>query len=346
MSATASGKSPSPLRIGFQVWGQFVSWDELMETGRRIDTLGFDGLWSNDHLLPVGGGGPEAREIERGPVWDGWMTLMGWAGLTKHATVGCLVSGVGYRQPTLLVKMATALDHATDGRAILGLGAGWHAAEHRAFGFSYPSLGERLDRLEEAALISRQMLDGQPATVDGRWLRADGVRNEPRPVQDRLPLLVGGSGERRTLPIVARTADIWNGEGDPETFARKSALLDELCREAGRDPSSVRRTVGLPPPLIRARRGEAVEVLTEALVHQGSVHDDAHAAAEGSPFVGPGEQILDRLREYSAAGADEVMFDWPTPSDDETLLALAGPIREALEAQGVDSGPVQGQPGA
>jgi alkanesulfonate monooxygenase SsuD/methylene tetrahydromethanopterin reductase-like flavin-dependent oxidoreductase (luciferase family) len=147
-----------------------------------------------------------------------------------------------------------------------------------------------------------------------------------------MPLLIGGSGERRTLPIVARTADIWNGEGDPQTFARKSAVLDELCREAGRDPSSVRRTVGLPPPLIRADRSQAVEVLVDALVRHGTGADDARAAAEDSPLVGPLDQVLDRLREYAAAGAEEVMFDWPSPSDDETLMALAGPMREALRA--------------
>jgi len=318
------------LRIGFQVWGQFVTWAELMATGERIDELGFDSLWSNDHLLPVVGGGTEAGEIEQGPVWDGWMTLMGWASRTTRVTLGVLVSGVGYRHPSLTVRMVTALDHATNGRAILGLGAGWHAAEHRAFGFDYPSLGERLDRLEEAALISRQMLDGGAAVVPGRWLRADGARNEPRPLQARLPLMIGGSGERRTLPIVAQTADMWNGEGEPETFARKSALLDRLCLAAGRDPSSVRRTVGLPPPLIRARRVDAIAALTELLVHQGSGPREALTAAEDSPLVGTVEQVAARLRAYVHAGATEVVFDWPTPSDEETLLALAGPVRRAL----------------
>lgn len=327
-----SGAASSPLRIGFQVWGQYVDWTELMEVGRRIDALGFDGLWSNDHLLPVAGGGDEALEIEQGPVWDGWMTLMGWAALTSTVSLGCLVSGVGYRNPTLLVKMATALDHASDGRAVLGLGAGWHAAEHRAFGFSYPSLGERLDRLEEAALISRQMLDGEAATLDGRWLTADAVRNEPPPLQERLPLLIGGSGEKRTLPIVARTADIWNGEGDPATYARKSALLDELCRSVGREPADVGRTVGLPPPLIRADRSEAVETLAQSLVRHGTDAGVALAAAQASPLVGPLEQVTERLREYVVAGVQEVMFDWPTPSDEETLEALAGPIRGALDA--------------
>jgi F420-dependent oxidoreductase-like protein len=320
------------LRIGFQVWGQHVGWPELMEVGRRIDELGFDSLWSNDHLLPVAGGGPAPIEGSAGPVIDGWMTLAGWAERTSRVTLGCLVSSVSYRHPVVLVKMATALDHASGGRAVLGIGAGWHATEHRAFGFAYPSLRERLDRLEEAAGLCRQLLDGSPATLDGTWFRAAGGRNEPAPIQARLPLLVGGSGERRTLPIVARYADAWNGEGDPATFAHKSAVLSERCREAGRDPGAVRRTVGLPPPLIRPRREDAVEVLAGHLVDHGLPEADARSAAASSSLVGSAEQVAARLREYRDAGAEEVMFDWPTPSDDATLMALAGPVRALVHA--------------
>ena len=115
-SREPAGASSEPLRIGFQVWGQFVSWEDLMASGARVDELGFDSLWSNDHLLPVAGGADEAKEIDRGPVWDGWMTLMGWATRTAQVSLGCMVSGVGYRNPALLVKMATALDHATEPR--------------------------------------------------------------------------------------------------------------------------------------------------------------------------------------------------------------------------------------
>lgn len=321
---------PPRLRMGFQVWGQFVTWDDLMACGRRIDELGFESLWSNDHLLPVGGGGDALVEVPSGPVIDGWLTLMGWAERTARVTLGCLVSSVSYRHPTLLVKMASVLDHASGGRAVLGVGAGWHAAEHRAFGFVYPSLRERLDRLEEAVLICRAMLDGEAAHLDGTWFKAVGARNDPPPLQARLPLLVGGSGEKRTLPIVARHADAWNGEGDPATYARKSALLDGLCRAAGRDPGSIHRTVGLPPPLVRPRRADAVAALAALLERHGLSGSEAHTAADGSALVGTAEQVATRLREYSAAGAREVVFDWPTPSDDETLLALAGPVRELL----------------
>jgi alkanesulfonate monooxygenase SsuD/methylene tetrahydromethanopterin reductase-like flavin-dependent oxidoreductase (luciferase family) len=242
------------------------------------------------------------------------------------------VSSVSYRSPTILVKMATALDHASGGRAVLGIGAGWHATEHSAFGFELPSVGERLDRLEEAGWICRQMLDGGQATLDGRWFRADGAPNDPPPVQARLPLLIGGSGERRTLPIVARCADIWNGEGDAETWARKSSLLTDLCHQHGRDPGTLRRTVGLPPPLVRRDRAEAVAILTDHLVRHAIPVADARNSAEASPLVGTVEQVAAELRNYQAAGADEVMFDWPPQSDEQTLVALAGPIRSAPDS--------------
>jgi alkanesulfonate monooxygenase SsuD/methylene tetrahydromethanopterin reductase-like flavin-dependent oxidoreductase (luciferase family) len=296
-----------------------------MAVGTRIDELGFDGLWSNDHLMPSTVDGIE------GPVFDGWMTLAAWAERTRRVRLGCLVSSVSYRPPAILVKMVTALDHATGGRAVLGIGAGWHASEHRAFGFELPAIGERLDRLEEAAAICRQLLDGQPATLHGRWFDADGAANDPPPVQAQLPLLIGGSGERRTLPIVARYADIWNGEGDPAAFARKSAVLTERCRDIGRDPATLRRTVGLPPPLIRGDRAEAVVVLADLLARHGVPTADARSSAEASPLAGTVEQVAAQLREYQAAGADEVMFDWPMPSDEQTLLALAGPVRRLLE---------------
>lgn len=327
---TAKGQ----LRMGFQVWGQFVRWRELMEMGRRIDELGFDSLWSNDHLLPVAGGGPEAVALDRGPVWDGWMTLAGWAERTERVTLGCLVSGAAYRNPGLLVRMVTALDHASGGRAVLGLGAGWHAAEHRAYGFDYPTLRERLDRLDESARICRQMLDGGAANVHGTWYSAHGAHAEPAPLQQHLPLLIGGSGERRTLPLVARVADVWNGEGDPETYARKSRLLDDLCRASGRQPASVHRTVGLPPPLIREDRDEAVAALADRLIRHGLAPDAARTASETSPLVGSIEQVVAHLRSYEVAGAREIIFDWPSPADEATLQALAGPVRAGLAPAG------------
>lgn len=319
------------LRIGLQVWGQYVTWDELMSIGAEIDALGFDELWSNDHFLPLAAGTDGADGGLEGPVFEGWSILFGWAARTRQARMGCLVSGAGYRNPGLLVKMATALDHATGGRAALGLGGGWFGPEHRAFGWAFPPLGQRIDRFAEAAQICRGLLEGEAVTVEGTWFTTDGARNDPPPVQARLPLVIGGSGEKRTLRIVAETADIWNADGDsPESLARRNAILDGHCRDVGRDPATIERTVGLPPPLIRATRDAAVEALTAVLERQAIDRAAAERAARASPFADTAEAVIAQLRAYRDAGASAVMFDFPAPYDHATLEALAGPVRSAL----------------
>lgn len=319
------------LRIGFQVWGQYVSWPDLMAIGREIDRLGFDELWSNDHFLPLAAGSDGADGGLEGPVFEGWSILFGWAGVTSRARMGCLVSGAAYRNPVLLVKMATALDHATDGRAAVGLGGGWFEPEHRAFGWDFAPLGRRIDRFAEAARICRGLLDGESVSAVGEWFTTDGARNDPPPVQARLPLVIGGSGEKRTLRIVAETADIWNADGDsPESFARRNAILDEHCRTVGRDPAAIERTVGLPPVLIRETRDEAVDALAEILERHATNGAAARRAADASPLAATADDVADLLRRYHVAGASAVMFELPAPFDQTSLQALAGPIRQAL----------------
>jgi alkanesulfonate monooxygenase SsuD/methylene tetrahydromethanopterin reductase-like flavin-dependent oxidoreductase (luciferase family) len=230
----------------------------------------------------------------------------------------------------LTVKMATALDHASGGRAILGLGAGWHEPEHRAFGYDVLSLGDRISRFDEASRLARAMLDGAPSTQEGAWVSGHEVVNDPPPVQARMPLLIGGSGERRTLRIVARDADIWNGEGDPATYAHRNAILDERCREIGRDPDSIRRTVGVPPICIRESRAAAVDALARILAAQGGSPDHAREWAASSPLADSQDAVIRLFRAWRDAGAEEAIVDLPAPIDDETMERLAGPVRERL----------------
>jgi alkanesulfonate monooxygenase SsuD/methylene tetrahydromethanopterin reductase-like flavin-dependent oxidoreductase (luciferase family) len=241
-----------------------------------------------------------------------------------------MVCGVGYRNVGLTVKMATALDHASNGRAMLGLGAGWHEPEHRAFGYELLSLGDRISRFDEASRLARAMLDGVPISQDGRWISGQDLRNDPPPVQARMPLLIGGSGEKRMLRIVARDADIWNGEGDPATFAHKSAVLDEHCAEIGRDPRTIRRTVGVQPVCIRDTRAAAVDALTAILAAQGGSPALARAWAASSPLADTEEEVAALFRAWHRAGAEEAVVDLPSPIDDETFERLAGPVRERL----------------
>lgn len=325
------------IRIGFQVWGQVVAWPELMEAGRAIEAHGYASLWANDHFYPIAGDGAGLVTGHDGPVFEAWLTLAGWAAVTERLTLGCLVAGAGYRNPGLLVKMATTLDHASGGRAVLGLGAGWHEREHRAFGFAYPPLRERLDRFEETATVVRQLLDGEAVTFAGRWVTLDGARNDPPPLQGRLPLLIGGSGERRTLPLAARLADAWNGEGDPAIYGRLARLLDDRCADARRDPGSLVRSVGLPPVCIRDSREAAVEALAATLARHARSRSDARAWAAASPFADTAERVTGLLRAYADAGAGEAIFDWPAPFDGETLDRLAD-VAERLRPVGARGG--------
>jgi alkanesulfonate monooxygenase SsuD/methylene tetrahydromethanopterin reductase-like flavin-dependent oxidoreductase (luciferase family) len=320
----------APIRIAFQIWGQAVAWPDLMAAGERVEALGFASLFANDHLMPILGDADGPVLGSPGPVFEGWMTLGAWAARTTHIPLGMLVCGVGYRNVGLTVKMATALDHASDGRAMLGLGAGWHEPEHRAFGYEMLSLGDRISRFDEASRLARGMLDGAPYTQDGRWVSGFEMRNEPPPVQVRMPLLIGGSGEQRTLRIVARDADIWNGEGDPATFAHKSAVLDAHCAELGRDPAAIRRTVGVQPVCIRDSREAAIDALAAILGSQGADPTSARAWAASSPLADTQDTVVRLFRAWRAAGAEEAVVDLPTPLDDETMERLAGPVRERL----------------
>jgi alkanesulfonate monooxygenase SsuD/methylene tetrahydromethanopterin reductase-like flavin-dependent oxidoreductase (luciferase family) len=319
-----------PIRLGFQTWSMGVDWSDLMAAGERIETLGFASLWANDHMMPVLGDAAGPVVGPPGPVFEGWMVLAGWAARTRRVPLGTMVSAVGYRNVGLTVKMATALDHASGGRAILGIGAGWHEPEIAAFGYEPLSLGERISRLDEAADVARRMLDGEAVIAEGRWIRAAGLRNDPPPVQPRMPLLIAGSGEQRTLRIVARDADIWNGEGSPELYAHKNEVLDRWCAEVGRDPRAIRRTVGVPPVCIRSSREEAVDALARILARFGGSGAQAHGWAESSPLADTAEVVAGLFRAWRAAGAEEAIIDQPSPLDDETFDCLAGGVRERL----------------
>ena len=315
-----------PIRLGFQIWGQSATWAELMAAGEHVERAGFASLWANDHLMPIQGDENGPVLGADGPVFEGWMTLGAWAARTSRIPLGVMVCGVGYRNVGLTVKMATALDHASAGRAMLGLGAGWHEPETRAFGYEVLSLGDRISRFDEAAGLARGLLDGRAMTVDGTWIRAAGARNDPPPLQPRMALVIGGSGERRMLRIVARDADIWNGEGDPATYARKNAVLDAHCADLGRDPAAIRRTVGIQPICIRDTRAGAVEALAAILSHHADSPAQARAWAESSPLANTEDVVAALLRGWGAAGAEEAVADLPARIDVETFERLAGPV--------------------
>ena len=225
------------------------------------------------------------------------------------------------------MKQATALDHLSGGRAWLGLGAGWHQRDHTAFGFDLPPVRERLDRLDEQSAAVRALLDGREVTVDGAWVRMDRAVNDPPPL-GRLPLLIGGSGEKRTLRIVARDADAWNGEGSPAGVG--APLRDPGRTLRGRSAATRpgdradRGRADAPRPG-HARGGEALARRDPgAQPHAGA---EAAAIAEADALAGTLADVLATCEAWAAAGAEELIIDWPAPFDVESLERLAAALR-------------------
>jgi F420-dependent oxidoreductase-like protein len=259
---------------------------------------GFDSVWVMDHffqLPPLGG--PDA------PMLEAYTLLGALAARTRRVQLGTLVTGVTYRNPAILAKIVTTLDVISRGRAILGIGGAWYDVEHQALGVDYPRDGVRLDMLEEAVQVCRAMFTGDDVSFTGTHYRLDHARNLPRPVQAGGPkIMIGGGGEKRTLRLVARYADLCNVTGDVATLARKIEVLRRHCAEAGRDPAEV--AVTWMTPLI----------LTTSEQNTAEVHEMLAASAspeETAGFtVGQPHEIPELVAGHIEAGADEVIFSF------------------------------------
>src|SRR5918999_338855 len=228
----------APLKFGANCWNQYTDWSGWIAAQRRAEQLGYESLWTWDHLYPIVGS-------DRGPILECYTAMAAVATSTERATVGLMVGANTFRNPALVAKMATTLDHISGGRAVLGIGGAWFETEHRAYGFEFgASPGERLRWLDEAARIMRGMLDGTEPSGK-RYYASRGVRNDPPPVQPRMRLLIGGGGERRTLRTVARYADACNLGGGFENVKRKAGVVGRNWGGGGRAPAEIERTVGM-----------------------------------------------------------------------------------------------------
>ncbi|MBX3706361.1 MAG: TIGR03560 family F420-dependent LLM class oxidoreductase [Pseudomonadales bacterium] len=209
--------------------------EDVLTLARHVERTGWDGFWYADHFMP--------NAADTSAPWpEAWVTLSALGALVPRLRIGTLVVGNTYRHPAVLAKMAATLDHVTGGRVVLGLGSGWQENEHRQYGIPFYTVGERLARLDEACTVIRSLFSQPKTSFDGRFYRLEDASLEPKPVQQPLPLLIGGGGEQVTLRITARHADEWNVWGDPAILAHKMAILDGHCRQLGRDPKSIRRT--------------------------------------------------------------------------------------------------------
>jgi F420-dependent oxidoreductase-like protein len=305
------------MRFGAAFWVQRTGWPDLREAVLHAEAAGFDDLWIDDHLLSDEGDWPDAK-------FEGWTTLAAVAAITGRVRLGHLVSANTLRNPGLTAKMATTIDHVSGGRVILGIGAGWFEREHEAFGFEFgSSIGERLDRLAEAVPLLRRLLDGETVTHDGRFYRFQDAVCTPHPVQARLPILIGGSGPKKTLPLVARYADLWNAYGTPDEVAAADAILRAACEAAGRDQRDIERTVNLNV-VIRSGRAQAERAWAGWLAGHLPQTDEQDLSAGGTV-----EEVAATLLRYRDAGFAHPVLIFRTPFDVETMDRLPE-LRAAL----------------
>ena len=270
------------------------------------DQSGFESLWVMDHFwqLPALGGPDE-------PILEAYTLLGALAARTSRVQLGTLVAGVTYRNPALLAKMITTLDIISKGRAILGIGAAWYEPEHDGYGFAFPRAGERLDRLEEAVQICRALFREDRPTFVGRYYSITDARNVPRPIRGGgPPIMIGGSGERRTLRLVAQYGDMCNVSGGPATVAHKLDVLRTHCEEVGRDPSEI----------VTTRLGTLVLTGSSAETDRSTSFLRGLAGDEfGEQFiVGEAAEVVDQVGAFVDAGLDGLIFNMPL-SDPETV---------------------------
>ena len=307
------------LRLGAHVGQQNMSIEKLRATWRLLDEhLDWISAWDHLYEAPPAGGTVDHFEA---------LTVLGaLASETERARIGCLVFYVGYRSPGVLAKAATTLDHLSNGRFELGLGAGWHAQEATAFGYDFPSVGTRLDMLDEATTIIRSLLTTDRTTFIGKHFRVEDASCLPSPVQTRLPIWIGGAGEKKTLRLVARHADGWNiAYVSPQELARLGGVLDGWCETEGRDPSAVKRGVNLTFNLASTKAGATA--MREQLESQWG---PTFGRIAGGALLGTPDDAVARILEYVDAGADDINIALRAPWDDDVLRAYLDEVVPAV----------------
>lgn len=303
------------VKIGVLLWPQTASWPDIRDAAALADRSGAASLWTWDHLNSIVG-------PWEGPIFEGWSILAGWSQVTERATLGLMVAANTFRNPGLTAKLATTLDHLSGGRAVLGLGGAWFEREHDAYGIDFGSgFGERLDRLDEAVMLVRRMLDGETVTHDGPVYPMRDALVTPRPVQVKLPIMIGGSGPKKTLRTLATYGDQWNSMGEPSKLAERDAILRQHCAAIGRDDAEIERTT-------------TVDIVIRDTREAGLAYYQARLAAYGEEFdpdwnffVGRPADIAESLQPLLALGFRHVLIDMPAPYDLETI----GRIGELLE---------------
>ena len=276
-------------------------WPEVSSLAQHAEQTGWDGIWYADHFMPN-------AEDTTAPWPEAWTTLAALAGCVPRVRVGTLVSGNTYRHPAVLAKMAATLDHISGGRAVLGLGAGWQENEHQQYGIPFYTLAERLARLSEACQVIKALYNESVANFSGDFYQIEAASLEPKPLQQPLPLLIGGGGEKVTLKIAARYADEWNVWGTVDTLRHKMEILDGHCRDVGRNPAEIQRSaVAL---LFMSDDADFLERMRGAGIERPSI-------------IGDVAEVRDIVAQYEAIGVDELIVpDFTLGSGDQKRATM------------------------
>ncbi len=271
----------------FSIWpSPMRPWDEIYELTQHCERTGWDGVYFADHFMP---NAADATPLD-GDTLECWSVIAALAASIPRLRLAPLVTSVTYRHPAVLANIAAAVDNISAGRLLLGIGAGWQENEHAAYGLELGSVKERLDRFEEATQVVISLLREDRTTFDGRYFQVADAPNQPRPVQRRIPVLIGGGGEKRTMRIAARHADEWNSWTTPDVLEHKVGVLHNHCSDLGRDPAEIR-------------------VSTQALLFLGTdeswLADKRAGDAGRAAVIGTPAEVTDIIGRYAEAGADE-----------------------------------------
>ncbi|UCG23126.1 MAG: LLM class F420-dependent oxidoreductase [Chloroflexota bacterium] len=293
-----------------------LNWPRWQRLAKAVEDLGFAGLYRSDHYTNANAPDKDSLEL--------WVSLTWLADNTSRLEFGPLVSPVSFRHPTMTARMASAVDDLSGGRMTLGMGAGWQAREHDHYGWDLLTVPERFARFEEGLeVVTRLLQDGDPVDFDGRYYRLQEAVLLPRPARaGGPPILIGGNGPKRTLPLVARYADEWNGIFvNPHKFAELSGHLDQLLHERGRRPADVRRS--LMTGTLFARNQAELERLLDEFSAKRDRHYSAAELRDSGIVVGAGEEIKGQLADFEAAGVQRIILQWIDLDDLDRLEALA-----------------------
>jgi F420-dependent oxidoreductase-like protein len=309
------------LRFGVHAGQQHTSFDEYLALWRFAEDVGLDWASVFDHFLPI-------ESDPTGPCFEGLTLLSAMAAHTQRLRCGIIVTGVTYRNPAILAKIATTIDHVSGGRMELGLGAAWYEEEHAQYGVPFPPIGVRMDMLDETCRIVRALWTQQRATFEGQRFTVRDALAEPKPLQDPLPLWIGGSGEKRTLRIVAEHADGWNTfHGDVAEYQHKLGVLARHCTDVGRAPEDIRKQVVLRA-ILDDTEAEAQDRARERAAEAGVPVEQMVVGM----VVGTPEQCAQRLEGHRRLGVADFLLLARPPADERTIELFGRAVAPAMRA--------------